>query len=184
MNLLIYDPLILAIDLRHRRFGFAIFEGHRGLLDWGVRVYPAIGEEEALMASKRISLLIRLYSPSVLVLKRERWELARTNTNMRNLVVVTRREAMAHGVQIRLVGDADVKTSFQNMGCETRDDIAAALARIFPVLASFTPPKRRAWQADHPRRTVFDAIALGFAYWHHPSEEPPNTPDLVLDERD
>lgn len=172
MNLRVYDPRILAVDLRHRRLGYALYEGHRNLLDWGVRVYPAIGEEEASMASKRLASLLSLYSPSVMVLKKERWELARTNMHMRTLVAVTSSVAVAHAVQIRLVGDPEIRSSFENMGCKTRVEIAGALARIFPELASLVPPKRRAWQAEHPRMTVFDAIALGLAYWQHDSTEP------------
>jgi len=172
MKLRVYDPRILAIDLRHRRFGYAVYEGHRNLLDWGARVYPATGEAEVSMASKRLSSLLKLHSPSVMVLKQERWDLAQTNQHMRALVEMTKSEAIAHSVQIRLLGDAKVRESFRHMGCETRSEIAQALARIFPELASYVPPKRRTWQAEHPRMIVFDAIALGLAYWHHPSTEP------------
>lgn len=145
-----------------------------GLLDWGVRVYPAIGEEEASMASKRLSSLLKLFSPSVIVLKKERWDLAGTNLHMQLLIEVAKRAAILNAVQIRLLGDADVRATFRNMDCETRIEIAEALARVFPELVSYLPPKRRAWQAEHPRMTVFDAIALGLAYWQHPSTEPPN----------
>jgi hypothetical protein len=175
MRLRIYDPRILAIDLRHRRFGYAVYEGHKVLLDWGVRVYPAVGEAEAAMASRRLSSLIRLFSPTVMVFKMERWELSRTNPHMRTLVAMAESQASAHSVQIRLITDSDVKSSFRNMDCETRDEIAGALARIFPELSSYIPPKRRAWQAEHPRLTVFNAIALGLAYWHHPSKAPPDS---------
>jgi len=124
------------------------------------------------MASRRLSSLIRLFSPSVMVFKKERWELSRTNPHMRILVAMVENQASAHSVQIRLITDFDVKSSFRNIGCETREEIAAALARIFPELSSYIPPKRRAWQAEHPRRTVFEAIAAGLAYWQHPSIDP------------
>jgi hypothetical protein len=55
------------------------------------------------------------------------------------------------------------------MGCETRDEIAAVLARLFLDLHWRLPPKRRAWQSEHPRMAMFDAIALGLAYWQHQS---------------
>jgi len=171
MKLRVYDPKIIAIHLRHRRFGYAVYEGHRGLLDWGVRVYPAIGEEEVSMASKRLSSLLTLHSPSVMILNQERWDLAQTNQHMRALVEMTKCEAIAHSVQIRLLGDSKVRESFRHMDCETRSEIAGALGRIFPELASYVPPKRRAWQAEHPRMIVFDAIALGLTHWHHPSAE-------------
>jgi len=171
MNLRIYDPTILAIDLRHRRFGYAVFEGHRRLHDSGLRVYRAVGEAEAAMASKRLVVLLKSFSPSAIVVKKERWDRAQVSTHIKSLVEVMTRVAATHSIPIKLIGDINVRQTFRNMECETRDEIAAALARIFPELQWRLPPKRRAWQSEHPRMSMFDAIALGLAYWQHPSTE-------------
>jgi hypothetical protein len=176
MKLRIYNPIILAIDLRHRRFGYAVFEGHRLLRDSGLRVYRAVGEAEAAMASKRLMVLLKTFSPSAIVVKRERWDRAQTNSHIQSLVEVMARVAKAHSIPISLIRQDDVRKTFQNLDCETRDEIAAALARIFPELVWRLPPKRRAWQSEHPRMAMFDAIALGLAYWHHPSTELPAPP--------
>jgi hypothetical protein len=169
MNLRIYDPVILAIDLRHRRFGYAVFEGHRILRDSGLRVYRAIGEVEAAMAGKRLVVLLKSFSPSAIVVKRERWDRAQTSFHIKSLAEVMIRVASAHSVPIFLLEQEDVRKTFSNMGCETRDEIAAALSRIFPELVWRLPPKRRPWQSEHPRMAMFDAIALGLAYWQHQS---------------
>jgi hypothetical protein len=171
MNLRIYDPKILAIDLRHRRFGYAVFEGHRILRDSGQRVYRAVGEAEAAMASKRLEVLLDSFSPSAIVVKRERWDRALTSSHIRSLVEVMIRVAAAHSIPIFLLAHDEMRTTFRNLGCETRDDIASALARIFPELHWRLPPKRRAWQSEHPRMAMFDAIALGLAYWQHQGAE-------------
>jgi hypothetical protein len=171
MNLRIYDPVILAIDLRHRRFGYAVFEGHRVLRDSGLRVYRAVGEAEAAMASKRLAMLLRSFSPSAIVVKRERWDRAQTNTHIKSLVEVMIQVTSAHSIPIFLVEQDNVRKTFRNMGCETRDEIATALARIFPELSWRLPPKRRAWQSEHPRMAMFDAIALGLTFWQHQSPE-------------
>ncbi len=176
MKLRIYDPTILAIDLRHRRLGYAVFEGHRMLRDSGLRVYRATGKTEAAMASKRIAVLLKLYSPSVIVIKQERWDRARTSIHIRSLVAVMNHVASAYSTPIFLVAHDDVRMTFRNMGCETRDEIAAALARIFPELAWRLPPKRLFFQSEHPRMAMFDAIALGLAYWQHESTQMPATP--------
>jgi hypothetical protein len=165
MKLRIYDPKILAIDLRHRRFGYAVFEGPRLLRDSGLRVYRAVGEAEAAMASKRLAALLESHSPSAIVVKTERWDRAQTSTHIRSLVEVMTHAASAHSIPIFLVGNDDVRRTFRNMDCETRDDIAAVLARMFPELSWRLPPKRRAWQSEHPRMAMFDAIALGLAFW-------------------
>ena len=165
MHLRIYDPRILAIDLRHRRFGYAVFEGHRMLLDWGVRVYPAVGDAEAEMARKRLAALLILFSPSAIVITKERLDKTHINAHMRFLVEAVRREASAHAIPIYLLEQSQVKQTFLNLDCNTKDEIASALARIFPKLHWNLPLQRKLGQSEHPRMTIFDAIALGLAYW-------------------
>lgn len=176
MNLRIYDPKILAIDLRHRRFGYAVFEGHRVLLDSGLRFYRAVGEAEAAMANKRLVALLKSFSPSAIVIKRERWDRAQTSSHIRTLVEVVLEISSAHSIPIHLIQHDDVRRTFRNMGCETRDEIATTLAHIFPELVWKIPPKRRAWQSEHPRMAIFDAIALGLTYWLHGSTPLPAPP--------
>jgi hypothetical protein len=147
------------------------------LRDSGLRVYRAVGEAEAAMASKRLAVLLKSFSPSAIVVKRERWDRAQTNSHIRSLVEVVIRVASAHSVPIFLIEQDDVRKTFSNMDCETRDEIAAALARIFPELVWRLPPKRRAWQSEHPRMAMFDAIALGLAYWQHRSIKLPVPPE-------
>jgi hypothetical protein len=173
MKLRIYDQTILAIDLRHRRLGYAAFQGHRNLLDAGLRVYRAVGEVEAAMASKRVAALLESFSPSAIVIKRERWDRAESSSHMRSLVAVMVDVSAAHSVPICLVEDNNVRKTFRNLGCETRDDIAAVLSRIFPELLWKLPPKRRPWQSEHPRMAMFDAVALGLAYWQNQSTSLP-----------
>jgi hypothetical protein len=169
MKLRIYDQTILAIDLRHRRLGYAVFRGHRTLVDAGLRVYRAVGDVEAAMANKRLVALLESFSPSAIVIKKERWDRAEISSHIRSLVMVMMDVALAHSLPICLVGDDDVRSTFRNLGCETRDEIASALSRIFPELHLKLPPRRRPWQSEHPRMAMFDAVALGLAYWQHES---------------
>lgn len=125
------------------------------------------------MASKRLTVLLKSHSPFAIVVKKERWERANSNFHMKSLVDVVTRVASAHSIPVLLIRDDDVRQTFHNMGCETREEIAAALARIFPELQWKLPPKRRTWQSEHPRMAVFDAIALGLAYWQHQNMEVP-----------
>jgi len=170
MKLRIYDPIVLAIDIRHRRLGYAVFQGHRTLLDWGQRVYPAVGEVEHALALRRLSKLLEMVRPNVVVLKRERWDRAQMDTHLANVMTAVEDEARRHSVPICLIDENVVRSTFSTFGCETRRDIAAVAASIFPELLPSVPPKRKPWQAEHPRMSVFDAIALGVAYWHHAPE--------------
>ena len=41
----------------------------------------------------------------------------------------------------------------------------------FPESIWGLPPKRQVWQSERLRMTMFDAVALGLAYWQHAVRE-------------
>ena len=53
----------MALEIRSRRFGYAVFQG-ADLLDWGVRSYPA-GVSGGESAVRSLAFLLKLYAPSV-----------------------------------------------------------------------------------------------------------------------
>lgn len=165
MKLRIYDPIVLAIDLRHRRFGYAAFESRKVLLSWGHRVYRAVGELERALAQRRIAKLLEEIRPDVIVLKKERWAKGLTDRYLGNVVRAVQEEASSRSIPIYLIEGKDVAKTFGIFQCTNREQIAATLARMFPELAWSIPPKRKAWQSEHPRLSVFDAIALGVTFW-------------------
>jgi hypothetical protein len=167
MHLRIYDPTLLAIDLRHRRFGYAVFEGHRNLLDCGVRVYGGGGESEVDMARKRLAALFKMFSPSAIVLSKERVDRSQIRSQLRVLVDAVRLEATSNAIPIYVLEQDQLRQTFFNMGCKSKEEIASALARIFPELRWSLPPERVLGDPEHSRMTVFDAIATGLAYWQH-----------------
>jgi hypothetical protein len=44
-------------------------------------------------------------------------------------------------------------------------EVALALAKQFPALASRLPPKRKIWQSEDYRMGIFDAATVGVAYF-------------------
>lgn len=166
MKLRIYDPVVLALDLRHRRFGYAVFRGHRMLLEWGHRVYPAVGDRERELAERRIAKLLDRFAPHLVLLKRERWERGRSDPHMNYPITALHNEAQRHAISIHLIPESSVRSAFAIFGCNTKTEIAATLASLFPELLHSLPPPRKTWQSEHPRMAAFDAVALGVAYWH------------------
>ncbi len=164
MLLHIYDPRVLAIDLRFRRCGFAIFEGPRILLDYGTIAIPSGGAESV---GSRLSDLLQLARPMVVVVKRERWEKMIARSRAESLIKAITSESESRRIQIRLLEQNAVSSTFRNLGCETKAENSAALASIFPELVWQLPPDRKVWESEHPRQSVFDAISLGLAYWQH-----------------
>jgi hypothetical protein len=176
MHLRIHDRRILAIDLRPRRFGYAVFEGPRFLLDWGANAYPSSGDPEGTVAARRIAALLQFSTPSAVVVKKERWESAETDSVVRSMVETIIRETSARLIPICLIDQNEFSSTFRNLECGTKYEIASVLTRIFPELLWKLPPPRQIWESEHPRMTIFDATALGFTYWQRSSPESP--PDL------
>jgi hypothetical protein len=141
MKLRIYDPVVLALDLRHRRFGYAIFQGHRTLLEWGQRVYPAVGDKERELAQRRIAKLLDGFAPDLILLKQERWDRGHTDIHLVHPLTALQAEAQRHVIPIRLIEEQTVRTVFAVFGCSTKSDIAATVASFFPELLSSVPPK-------------------------------------------
>ena len=161
MQLRIYDPRILALDLRARRFGYAVFEGPRRLLDSGTRANVAGRPEESGTSARALSEFLKLWSPATIVIKKQRWELA-SEWAIREALL---NQAKARSIDIRLLDQTQLNYRFRQLGCSTKEDVAEVLAKIFPELIWTLPPKRKVWESEHPRMSVFDAIALGLVYW-------------------
>jgi len=168
MQLRIYDPRVIAIDLRHRRCGFAIFEGPRVLLDFGTLALPGKDDNES---KARLLGFLRLADPTMAVVKKERWESLEADPGIKPFAELIRRHFDSKDALIRLLAQDAVNTTFGNLGCTTKAEISAALARIFPELVWQLPPERKPWQSEHPRQSVFDAIALGLAYWQNETSQ-------------
>jgi hypothetical protein len=79
MKAKIHDPRILAIDLRAQRFGYGVFEGAKRLLYWGVRAYSS-GDADA--AARRVADLLKLFCPSIVVVRKDRITGVRKNSEV------------------------------------------------------------------------------------------------------
>src|SRR5438309_84200 len=102
------EKRILAIDLRSRSFGFAVFEGPTRLLDWGVRSFRHGVNEPTIPASEKLAALMDDFSPSTIVLRNHNSD-TKKRAEMRNALV---REATKRRIPIRLLSRGGVKTAF------------------------------------------------------------------------
>jgi hypothetical protein len=156
---------VLAIDLRRSRFGYAVYEGPKRLLDWGGRSCSTIKGGSTLAAS-RVAELLKLFHPSAVVLRKDRRGGVRGGTpEIRQAAKAIRQQATARSVPVFVIGPEEIKTAFNIFRTSTKDDVAVILTSIFPELLGELPRKRKRWDNEHPRMAVFDAIAVGFAYF-------------------
>ena len=159
------SPRALALELRPRRFGFAVFEGPSQLLDWGACTYGRPRDSQSITAATRIAPLIDTYTPSVAIV-RKRTKLS--SDVAKAMVAVTLRiegELKRHEVRLQSVDADEVRYFFGQYGCKTKHDIASVLADWFEELAWKLPPKRKPWQSERHSTALFDAVAVGVAFF-------------------
>jgi hypothetical protein len=154
---------IVALDLRARRFGFAVLEGPRRLLDWGIRAYPT-QPDKIFVVRKRILPVLRMFSPSAVILPRQISSLKKC-PGLKACRQMVRSEALRRSIQAEFVSKQELKQTFEQFGSTTKYEIASRIALMFPELTWKLPAARKPWQTEPHNQTIFDAIALGLTYF-------------------
>jgi hypothetical protein len=155
------EKRVLALDVRPRSFGFAVFEGPNQLLDWGARSFRSGVNAVKIPAAKKLLALLDEFTPSAIVV-RER-PTGRTTRRTKMLAMI-RKQAASRRTPVRLISREVVNRAF--VGFESnRYQVASALAQKFPALASRLPSKRKCWQSEGYGMSIFDAAALGVSYF-------------------
>jgi hypothetical protein len=157
------NNLIVAIAPSSRGFGFAVLEGRKSLVDWGVR--SVTGNKNA-GSIKKADALIAHYHPAVLVLQDAAAKGSRRSPRIRILTKKLAALAASRKVKVALFSREQVMQAFFEDGKGTKHAIARLLAGRFPAeLGHRLPPKRRDWESEDYRMGIFDAMALAFTKW-------------------
>jgi hypothetical protein len=151
---------VLALSLRARRFGYAMFEGTK-LLDYGVCSCGSGTEVTAIVAAKRIDGLLRLLRPTRIVIRQQSRSLDRSLSASQSLLQSVTRAARAHGIDIHRITAAEVRTAFAPFNVKTKYQATAVVVRFVPELLPKLPPPRKTWQAEQEITMLFEAVAVG-----------------------
>ena len=150
---------VLAVDVRASRMGFAVFETPCRLLDWGVRVlhgeYPH---------SSPVARLLRAYKPSVLAVRKIKAGGWRDTPGGRTQLRELRSQARRFSTLVTAVSETALKKFFLQYGKSKKYEIASLVATSFPEIAWKLPPRRKFWNPEDWRMTIFDAAALGLVF--------------------
>ncbi len=152
-----YQERILCLDIRPRSFAFVVFEA-KVVLDWGARSFRRGANAVRVPLRIKVARLLDEYAPCALVLERPR-----AGKHVR-IVAAIRKQAKLQRIPIRLISAKAVDVAFSGSN-DNKHQIAFALATRFPDLVSVLPPKRKPWQSEDYRMSIFDAAALGTAYF-------------------
>jgi hypothetical protein len=159
---------VMAMDLRSRRFSYVVFEGPHTLLDWGTRTY-SLGDRSLI--EERLSGLQSMFAPST-ILVRKPAELHRIRQTMiRPSFHVLKIFARRVLITVRLIDDSALRGFFSSDAKVNKYDMARMVAERLPELSWRLPPKRKPWQTEPTRQSIFDAASLGVFYFAQEAKE-------------
>jgi hypothetical protein len=149
---------IVTIAPSTRGFGFAVIEGDKTLVDWGVKSVK--GDKNRRSLVKAEALLLH-YRPALLVLEDHS---GRRSKRIRTVSSMLADMAKRHGINVRRIRRSRVYRAFGFDEKGTKHALAEVLGNQFQKeLEHRLPPKRRPWMSEDYRTGIFDAVALGVA---------------------
>jgi|ERR1035437_650704 Holliday junction resolvasome RuvABC endonuclease subunit len=151
-------PRILAIAPSTKGFGYAVFEGHKMLVHWGVK---SVKGDKNAGAIEKVEDMIARYNPQVMVLEDTAAEGSRRCPRIQALT--KRLVAVAEGrtIKAKLFSQTQVRRVFLGDDRGTKHALAKIIVQRFPEELGFRlPPKRRPWMSEDSRMDIFDAVAL------------------------
>ena len=158
---------VLAIELRSQKMGYAVCEGNKALLDWGVRSYARDGD---LALDRKLASIVGLFHPTVILLSQIGKGDHRNAELVGALSQIVRKQAQSVSIPAESVSKVSVKIHFAQGGYRNKHDISLAVVNRFPELAWRLPKKRKPWQSEPASQIVFDAVALALLHFETNAE--------------
>jgi hypothetical protein len=148
---------ILSISLTYRGFGFIIFENAKTIIDWG---HAFVFNHDPEIFEKRITTLIE-YNQIETVLS---YPTHRRPTQIQKNISSLKKICKKHGVKAKFLSKKNVTDIFELFGAYTKYQRAGLIVGYLPDLSYKLPPKRKPWQSEDLRMSIFDAACLAFSY--------------------
>jgi hypothetical protein len=139
--------------------GFVVIE-NAVILDCGVRTCDRSQFDECL--GQGFDRILKTYSPSAMIV-RGVTGLA-TNPRKRRVATAIRRRSKQYNMGIISIRDSVIRSCFGRHGATTKYQIAQCVATLLPELAWKLPHKRKPWESEHYRMSIFDAAAVVIAF--------------------
>jgi len=144
---------VVAIDPTTRGFAYAVLEGKKNLVDWGL-IHVLLRSDKNILS--RVEEILDRTLPDLLVIEDGRC--TRRRERARRLIKGIECIAKHRKLQVVRISRAQVQDAF--CPAVTKQQIAEALARAFPELVPRLPRIRKAWMCEDERMNIFDAVSL------------------------
>nr|WP_316642650.1 hypothetical protein [uncultured Roseateles sp.] len=154
---------VLALSPSSRGIAFVLFESPLSLVDWGM--WSARGAQKNERCIKQVKKAIERYGPDVMVIEDTSNPESKRSKRVRNLHLSLKVLAGVSNVETVSYSRATVRRSFIKMGAVTKHECSRMVAEMLPALSHRLPPKRKAWMAEDPRMSLFEAAALGLTFY-------------------
>ncbi len=155
---------LLALDPNSRGFGYVVFEGPKRLVDWGLKHVGT--ENKNARTVREIRRLVEFSKPDVLVLEDVSLLDCRLRRRIRELITTVFQEAVNWPVRVVPISRQRVYALLGTEQEATKYEAAIWLATHYRELTPLLPAKRRSWENEHPRFSIFDAATLAIGYYH------------------
>jgi hypothetical protein len=156
-----YTPSrIFSLDPMTKGFGYAILELPLRLIEWGMAWVKGDKERGAIA---RFEALLDRFRPDALVCEDTEAPGSRRSPRVRRLLEALKRIARARGIAVYTVARRAVLKCFFPEGHGTKHGVASALVERFPELGA-APKKRKIYQTERERMSIYDALAFGVAH--------------------
>ncbi len=150
---------VLAIVPHSKGFGFAVYEGIKSPLDWGIK---RVHGDKNTGSIAKATALIEQYQPDHLIFE----DVAGTQRCRRVRDLITALVALARrkGIAVAQISRARVRERFGKHGAIRKHEIAAHIAKKTPALRPRLPSARKPWQSEDYRITIFEAAAMAWVW--------------------
>lgn len=162
MNMFASD-LVLSFYPSSLGFGYVLFEGALTPFDCGVQDIRGPAKHRRILAF--LEKLIDRYSPVVLVL--EDWTDGACQRVSRIVDLYESILELAKHKLLKVVRYSmrTIREHFAYRNAISKHDIALHIAKLIPAFAYQVPLERKAWTSESARQTLYDAAAVGLAFF-------------------
>lgn len=156
------DELVLALHPTSKGFGWVVFESPLVPIDWGIATAKVRRGTKVL---RRLERIANRYEPDVMVLEEFDGGDSRRGPRIQKIARSIVSLGERRGLYVPIYGRDAVRECFAPFGATSRHEIAEVIASHIKALAMRLPKKRKPWESENPRQSIFDAAALALTYY-------------------
>lgn len=155
--------MVLALYPTNRGVGFILMRGPLSPVDWGTR--GARGKQKNARCLEKVMALIDAHQPDAIVLEDPTAPGSSRSPRIKRLTRGIATLADSRAIDVHVYPRSRVKECFEKFGARTRHEIAMVIGKQITALERFVPRRRRVWEVEDPRMSIFNATALAVTYF-------------------